>query len=83
MRTTDLRIRLSTYLAMPGASVTGARPLQLDSEQQLATVGPFRCLRNPIYMGLNLLALGSDIWAPGAMLWIAVALMLQDATGNC
>ena len=48
---------------------------QLDAEHQLATGGPFRYLRNPIYMGLNLLALGSAIWVPTTTVWIAVALM--------
>ena len=49
---------------------------QIDAEHQLATGGPFRYLRNPIYMALNLLALGSAIWVPTPTLWIAVALML-------
>jgi protein-S-isoprenylcysteine O-methyltransferase Ste14 len=48
---------------------------QLDKGHELATGGPFRLLRHPIYMGLNLLALGSAIWAPTPMLWIAFAWM--------
>jgi len=48
---------------------------QLDKGHELATGGPFRLLRHPIYMGLNLLALGSAIWAPTLMLWIAFAWM--------
>ncbi|HMI57088.1 MAG TPA: isoprenylcysteine carboxylmethyltransferase family protein [Gemmatimonadaceae bacterium] len=48
---------------------------QLDAKHELATGGPFRYLRNPIYMGLNLLALGSAIWVPTTTVWIAVALM--------
>ncbi len=47
----------------------------LDQGHQLATGGPFRFLRHPIYMALNLLALGSAIWAPTPTLWIAVLLM--------
>ncbi len=35
---------------------------KLDEGHQLATGGPFRLLRHPIYMGLNLLALGSAFW---------------------
>jgi len=47
----------------------------LDRGHQLATGGPFRLLRHPIYMSLNLLALGSAIWIPTGLLWIAVILM--------
>ena len=32
-------------------------------------------MRHPIYMGLNLLALGSAIWVPSIVLWIAAAWM--------
>jgi protein-S-isoprenylcysteine O-methyltransferase Ste14 len=48
----------------------------VDSRHQLATGGPFRLLRHPIYMGLNLLALGSAIWVPTAIVWIAFLLMV-------
>ena len=48
---------------------------KLDEHHQLATGGPFRILRHPIYMGLNLLALGSAIWVPTAILWAACLLM--------
>jgi protein-S-isoprenylcysteine O-methyltransferase Ste14 len=47
----------------------------LDSDHVLATGGPFRLLRHPIYMALNLLALGSAIWAPTPVLWASVVLM--------
>ena len=48
---------------------------QLDANHQLATGGPFRYLRNPIYMALNLLALGSAIWIPSTTIWVATLLM--------
>ncbi len=48
---------------------------KLDQNHQLATGGPFRVLRHPIYMGLNLLALGSAIWVPTAIMWAAFVLM--------
>jgi len=47
----------------------------VDSRHQLATGGPFRLLRHPIYMGLNLLALGSALWVPTAIVWAAFVLM--------
>lgn len=48
----------------------------LDQDHELATAGPFRVIRHPIYMGLNLLALGSAIWVPTPTMWTAVALMV-------
>ncbi len=47
----------------------------VDTHHQLATGGPFRLMRHPIYMGLNLLALGSAIWVPTAVVWAAFVLM--------
>ena len=47
----------------------------LDEGHQLATGGPFRFMRHPIYMGLNLLALGSAIWVPSIVLWVSAAWM--------
>jgi protein-S-isoprenylcysteine O-methyltransferase Ste14 len=47
----------------------------LDKGHQLATGGPFRILRHPIYMGLNLLALGTALWVPSAIVWAAFVLM--------
>ncbi len=48
----------------------------LDQSHQLATGGPFRILRHPIYMGLNLLALGTAIWVPTPIVWSAFVLMV-------
>lgn len=49
---------------------------RLDEGHELATGGPFRLLRNPIYMGLNLLALGSALWVPTAIVWGGFVLMV-------
>lgn len=48
---------------------------KLDTSHRLATGGPFRVLRHPIYMGLNLLALGSALWVPTSIMWVACLLM--------
>ena len=37
---------------------------RLDAGHQLATGGPFRFVRHPIYAGLDLLAIGSALWMP-------------------
>ena len=49
---------------------------KVDQSHELATGGPFRILRHPIYMGLNLLALGSAIWVPTPIVWAAFVLMV-------
>ena len=49
---------------------------QLEEGHQLATGGPFRICRHPIYMGLNLLALGSAIWIPTPAVCIGLILMI-------
>jgi len=48
---------------------------KLDEGHQPATNGAFRLMRHPIYSGLTLLALGSAIWAPTAVIWSAFVLM--------
>ena len=48
---------------------------KIDRGHQLATTGPFHVLRHPIYAGLDLLALGTAIWAPTTILWLAFVLM--------
>ena len=48
---------------------------KLDAGHELATGGPFRLVRHPIYAGLDLLALGSAIWAPTAIVWTGFALL--------
>ena len=48
---------------------------KLDEGHELATGGPFRWVRHPIYLGLVLLALGTAIWVPTALAWISVGLM--------
>ena len=49
---------------------------KLEQDHELATGGPFRFLRHPLYMGLNLLALGSAIWVPTPITWAAFVLMI-------
>lgn len=49
---------------------------KLDEGHQLATGGPFRFVRHPIYLGLNLLALGTAVWIPTAILWGSWLLMI-------
>jgi protein-S-isoprenylcysteine O-methyltransferase Ste14 len=49
---------------------------KLDAGHQLATGGPFRFMRHPIYMGLNLLALGTAVWIPTVSCWIGFVLMV-------
>src|SRR5215831_15301703 len=41
----------------------------LAAGHRLATGGPFRAIRHPIYLGLFLLALGTAIWVPAPIVW--------------
>ncbi len=48
---------------------------KLEVGHELATDGPFRFVRHPIYLGLNLLALGTALWVPSVLELFAVALL--------
>jgi len=43
---------------------------RIEQGHQLATHGPFRLIRHPIYAGLDLLALGSAFWLPTPVVWL-------------
>jgi protein-S-isoprenylcysteine O-methyltransferase Ste14 len=49
---------------------------KLDAGHQLATDGAFALLRHPIYAAINLLALGSALWAETIVTWIGFALIV-------
>jgi len=48
---------------------------QLDPGHRLATGGPFRWVRHPIYAGLDLLALGTALWLPTPLTWLGALAM--------
>jgi protein-S-isoprenylcysteine O-methyltransferase Ste14 len=48
---------------------------QLDPGHQLATGGPFRFVRHPIYAGLDLLAVGTALWIPVPLTWLGALAM--------
>jgi len=70
-------IGLSAFLASWAIASFRSWRLRAKLEQghQLATQGAFRLLRHPIYMGLNLLALGTAVWVPTVAVWLGAALM--------
>lgn len=49
---------------------------KLDAGHQLATGGPYAWVRHPIYVGLNLLALGTAVWMPTVFTGLGAVLML-------
>jgi protein-S-isoprenylcysteine O-methyltransferase Ste14 len=48
---------------------------RIDSDHQLCTGGPFRWVRNPIYLAMDLLAAGTWLWLPTTTLALALALV--------
>ena len=48
---------------------------QIDTGHQLATTGPFRFIRHPLYAGLDLLALGTAVWISTPMVWLGALIM--------
>jgi len=48
---------------------------QIEADHQLSTDGPFRFVRNPIYLGMIVLAIGSFLWVPNAIVLAGVLLV--------
>jgi len=49
---------------------------RLDAGHRLATGGPFRFVRHPIYAALDLLALGTTLWVPTPLTILAAVTMV-------
>jgi len=49
---------------------------RLDRGHELATGGPFACIRHPIYASVNLVALGTFLWVPSWPVLAAVILVV-------
>lgn len=49
---------------------------KLEAGHELATGGPFGIVRHPIYLGLNLLAVGTALWVPSRLELLAAVLLL-------
>jgi type IV secretory pathway VirJ component/protein-S-isoprenylcysteine O-methyltransferase Ste14 len=48
---------------------------RIESGHELCVAGPFRWVRHPIYLAMDLLALGSWLWVPTAIVALGVALV--------
>jgi protein-S-isoprenylcysteine O-methyltransferase Ste14 len=48
---------------------------KIEPGHQLATRGPFRLVRHPIYAGIDLLALGTALWIPAPIVWLGFVLI--------
>ena len=49
---------------------------QIDLGHRLATGGPFRFVRHPIYLGMDLLGIGTGLWIPTPLVWLGALLMV-------
>jgi protein-S-isoprenylcysteine O-methyltransferase Ste14 len=48
---------------------------RIERGHQLCTAGPFRFVRHPIYASMDLLALGTFLWAPSAIVMVGALLI--------
>jgi protein-S-isoprenylcysteine O-methyltransferase Ste14 len=48
---------------------------KIEPGHRLATRGPFRLVRHPIYTGCDLLALGMALWIPTPVVWLGFLLI--------
>ena len=49
---------------------------EIEPGHRLTVDGPFHFVRHPLYLGMNLLALGSAVWVPTPLVWSGFAVML-------
>jgi protein-S-isoprenylcysteine O-methyltransferase Ste14 len=49
---------------------------RIDAGHELCTTGPFHLVRHPIYLSLDLLALGTAIWVPGPIVLLGAVLVV-------
>jgi protein-S-isoprenylcysteine O-methyltransferase Ste14 len=49
---------------------------RIELGHELCTAGPFRWVRHPIYLAMDLLAIGTWLWAPTALVAVGAALVV-------
>jgi protein-S-isoprenylcysteine O-methyltransferase Ste14 len=49
---------------------------RIEADHELSTNGPFRFVRNPIYLGMIVLALGTFLWMPNGVVLAGLLLVI-------
>lgn len=91
------RLLFAPQLVLGGAVIVGAGALlvsalrvfrswrllaRIEKGHQLCTIGPFRFVRHPIYAAMDLLALGTFLWVPSAIVLAGAALIVMAGDGR-
>ncbi len=50
---------------------------RIEADHQLSTDGPFRFVRNPIYLGMALIAVGTFLWMPTVVVLVGMLLVFM------
>jgi protein-S-isoprenylcysteine O-methyltransferase Ste14 len=74
-RPTRLSIIVGTVLVVPGIALRALASGHVKKNEELATTGPYAYVRNPLYLGSLIMALGFAVAARN--LWVLLAMLMM------